>query len=129
MEWRCQSRGDCCRIPKAVSMTYAERRELEAVAHLASRRLQWRYDARPTMTRLVTGPCPFVTPDNRCAAYDVRPFNCRRFGCMRPDGSAESFDDREALARVKSEDGLIQLRRIQSEAQPWALDHGWKETQ
>ncbi len=126
--WSCQSSGDCCRVPKAVVMTYAERRELEAVAHLASRPLKWAYNARPSMTQLLTAPCPFVTPENRCAAYEVRPFSCRRFLCMRDDVNNEAFRDEDAAAIAKRRpETLPQLIQIQRDGQKWALSHGHRE--
>lgn len=129
-QWQCQASGDCCRLPARVTMTFAERRELEAAARrgLASRPLQFRHHAESTMTDMVAKPCPFVTADNRCNAYEVRPYNCRRFACLRPDVAAEPFDERMLPMRLQA----LPLARemyatIQRDAQPWARDHGWKE--
>ena len=129
-DWACHGSGDCCRQPKLVSTTYAERRELEAHAEKATRRLQWRYNARPNMTNLVAGPCPFVTPENRCSVYEVRPFACRRFGCMRADTKAEKFmdEDTAAIARRMPE-ALPVLQKLQADGQVWAKNHGWAENQ
>lgn len=129
-DWKCQSSGDCCRQPKLVSMTFAERRELEAQATKASSRLQWRYNERPNMTDLVAGPCPFVTTENRCGVYDVRPFACRRYACMRDDVAAEPFmhGDSADVAKRKPH-RLAQLVEMQRDGQTWAIAHGWKETQ
>lgn len=127
-DWQCQGSGDCCRVPKVVTMTYAERWELEAYAELASRRLQWRYNARPSMTDLVTGPCPFVTPENRCSVYDVRPFSCRRFGCLRADTKAEKFLDEDTAAILRRmPEALPVLQKLQKDGQVWAKNHGWRE--
>lgn len=125
--WRCQSSGDCCRIPKSVVMTYDERKELEAVAHLALRPLRWRHHKDPRMETLVAQPCPFVTDDNRCAAYDVRPYACRRFGCMRADVSEPFHDvDTSEIAR-KNPSAFPMLMQLQHDAQPWAIAHGWRK--
>lgn len=127
-EWACQSSGDCCRVPKVVVMTFAERHKLEAAAEKASSPLVWAYNERPSMTQLIAQPCPFVTPDNRCAVYKVRPFACRRFGCMRDDIGAEPFVDEDAAAIAKRKpETLPQLLRMQSDAQQWAVLHGWEE--
>lgn len=126
--WKCQSSGDCCRVPKAVVMTFAERRELEAVAHKASRPLRWLYNARPSMTQLQTAPCPFVTPENQCAVYDVRPFSCRRYACMREDVKAEPFrDESTADIAARKPEALPQLLQIQRDGQKWAIAHSWRE--
>lgn len=111
-------------------MTYDERRELDAVAHLALRPLRWKHHKSPRMEVLVTGPCPFVTGDNRCAAYDVRPYACRRFGCMRSDVNAEPFIDGDAATIVQRNPSTFpMLMQLQHDAQPWALEHGWKKGQ
>lgn len=128
-DWKCQGSGDCCRHPTLVSMTYAERRELEAYAGLASRRLQWRYNAKPNMTNLVAGPCPFVTPENRCGVYDVRPFQCRRYGCMRADLSEPFRGEDTGTILDRMPEAFNALSKLQSDGQVWALAHGWKETQ
>lgn len=108
-------------------MTFAERRELEAVAGRASRPLVWKYHPRAAFTMLKTGPCPFVTDDNRCGAHDVKPFNCRRFACLRSEGETVEFYDAEMLARMDSADGRAELQAIQAAEKPWALAHGWKD--
>ncbi len=111
-------------------MTYAERRELEAHAEKAARRLQWRYNERSNMTDLVAAPCPFLDAENRCAVHDVRPYNCRRWGCLRSDVKAQKFVDEDTAAILRRmPGGLPTLQRMQTDAQPWALAHGWKESQ
>ncbi len=128
-DWQCQGSGECCRKPKRVTMTYAERRELEAAAKqgLASRKLEFRYNKVIGMTDMVTGPCSFVTDDNKCNAYDVRPYSCRRFMCMRPDVSAEPLTDRMTDLRLRVLPLAREMyRENQAQAQPWALAHGWK---
>jgi Fe-S-cluster containining protein len=121
MAWACQSSGACCTHPPYVVMTYAERRELERLA--GTRRLRWRYHPHPRFTALVAGPCPFLTGENKCGAYEARPFNCRRFGCLRPDVNAEAWD-----GHALTDEDRSTLAAMQAESQPWALAHGWKET-
>ncbi len=129
-DWRCQGSGDCCRGVKRVSMTFAERRELEAQAAKATRRLQWRYNERPNMTDLVAAPCPFLDAENRCAVHDVRPYNCRRWGCLRSDVKAQPFVDEDTAAILRRmPEALPVLQRMQSEGQAWALAHNWRKDQ
>lgn len=130
LDWQCQGSGDCCRVPKFVAMTYAERKELEDRKGDALRPLTFRYNDHPRFTNMVTGPCPFVTDDNRCNVYDVRPHNCRRFGCARPDVAVEKFEDSPAgclnlVERLPEAAPIIEA--MQAEARPWALAHQWDE--
>lgn len=113
-------------MPLVVVMTLAERRVLEAHAEQALRPLAWRYHPQTGFTVLNAAPCPFVTDDNRCGVYDVRPYNCRRFACMRPDPSAEPFGGAAMDARLRAAETAPAVDQVQAEAQPWALAHGWK---
>lgn len=69
-----------------------------------------------------------------CRVYDVRPFNCRRFGCFRPSPEKEPLElDHSKLGcknltdRIgNSSEVLRAYRRMQRDAQPWAVAHGWK---
>lgn len=105
-------------------------------------RLQWAPDARPGFVRLLAGPCPFLRDENRCVVHDVRPYNCRRFGCLRPDVEAEPlqmaplstvalFGDvgcsnlRERLVRSRIARKIYGL--LQRKGQRWARLHGWRE--
>lgn len=119
MAWTCQRSGACCTHPQYVVMTYAERRALERVA--GTRVLRWKYHPHPRFTKLVAGPCPFLNGLNECGAYEARPYQCRRFACMR-----DSLDQpwNESWRPEHNEE----LMQIQASAQPWALAHGWKET-
>jgi Fe-S-cluster containining protein len=133
-EWACSRDGKCCTEPRFVVMTWAERREIEAAAtHLPRRALQWRAGDRPSLTMLVTRPCPLYDAEKKgCTVYDVRPFNCRRFGCMRDDVTRETFTDQSSviLFRRRPDEQAIAatlrgLERLEADARPWALAHGW----
>lgn len=92
LNWQCQRSGDCCRTTPTVTMTWAERNALESVAN--GRRLRWSAGERPELTNLLAEPCPFLDVEGdhtRCGAYEVRPLNCRRFQCWRPDVDTEAF--------------------------------------
>ncbi len=130
-DWKCQRSGDCCTQPAEVIMTSAERFHLlpripeGIVTH-------WR-DVEPGFVALEAHPCPFFI-FNGCIVYSDRPYNCRRFGCMRPDPKTERFelnDDGDCinlLERVKTSRIAQRLYgRMQRVAQRWARAHGWTE--
>ena len=85
-------------------------------------------------------PCPLLSTDGAlavCTVWPVRPYNCRRFGCFRPDPPSEPFEpepldlERGRLGCGNLSDRLTnrQVRRayalMQRRAQRWALAHGW----
>lgn len=117
--WSCQRSGDCCRGVSEVVMTHAERREIERVApsHVV---LSWRPHADDRFTRLSAGPCPLYL-DAQCSVYAVRPFNCRRFGCLRTD-YAQPYDQGPQTRQDRR-----QLVVMQRHAQRWGRSHGWTE--
>lgn len=89
-------------------------------------RLQFRPEA-DGFVAMKAGPCPLFA-FSQCLVYDVRPYNCRRFGCMRPDVIAEPFEvaGTNMLDRVKtSRIARRMAERMQRKAQLWARRHGW----
>ena len=86
--------------------------------------------------RLLKGtPCPMLDENKRCRVYDVRPYNCRRFQCLRVAGEdyIPSDDAHLGCANLyvrltQSRSARNQYRRNQRHHQPWALAHGWTET-
>jgi Fe-S-cluster containining protein len=109
---------------KGVTMTWAERREIEAVT---DRPLRWTAGARPATTMLLAHPCPLLGGDNRCTVYEVRPFSCRRWMCGRDD-RAQIVEDAPVPMRVRrSAELTADYAAMQAEAHPWALAHGWRE--
>ena len=131
--WRCQQSGDCCTRPQSVVMTTLEAAAiLEATAHrdvpLSFQKMAGSFVA------LAAQPCPlYDAVAHTCTVYDVRPYNCRRFACMRPNPAVEPWEQDETGACVNREDRLSrsrivrrQLRLIQQKAQPWARTHGWR---
>lgn len=104
------------------------REEAAAIVHAAppTIRMEFRPDAG-NFVALKAAPCPLFA-FSRCLVYDVRPYNCRRFGCMRPDVKAEPFeaDGGNLIARVKTSRIARRLaERMQRKAQRWAREHGW----
>lgn len=79
-----------------------------------------------------TDTCPLLAASGDCSVWSVRPYNCRRWGCFRP-----TTDEPFAMAVTKTDDGVMPIRlyqskpvarqmsRMQRQAQPWALAHGW----
>jgi Fe-S-cluster containining protein len=79
-------------------------------------------------------PCPLYDAETKaCTVYDIRPYNCRRFACLRPHPDREPWlSDPLSGACVNRDDRLRRsriarrlLRVIQEKAQPWARAHGW----
>lgn len=145
--WVCQQTGDCCRAVETVVMTQAEAKVLQqwADARWTLRQLstlQWRPHAtHPRFVELAAAPCPFLEGRNRCAVHDIRPYNCRRFGCLRPDPSSEPLQMaplspvlqygsigcsnlRERLVNSRVARRIYAL--LQRRGMRWALKHGWR---
>lgn len=131
-EWTCQQSGDCCTKPKEVVMTVEEMRELgrALLAKQYNPKLEFR-DVGDNFVAMKAGPCPLFA-FNTCIVYESRPYNCRRFACMRPDPAAEPWRftpngdcanlwDRLRTSRVARRLGTL----IQRRAQTWAVRHGW----
>lgn len=76
---------------------------------------------------LKAGPCPLYAFKS-CLVYAYRPYNCRRFACMRPDPKSEPFEVSGAnlMDRVKTSRVARRLAsEIQRKAKRWADKHGW----
>lgn len=126
--WKCQRSGDCCTKPAEVVMT---KQEAARIVHRAPPEI--RLEFRPVDKQFVAlkaGPCPLFV-FNGCLVYADRPYNCRRFGCMRPDVKAEPFEVSGAnmMDRVKTSRVARRMaEQIQRKAQGWATKYGWMET-
>lgn len=125
--WTCQKSGECCTLPAEVVMT---KQEAAVLVHNAPKEIVMHF--RPLdgeFVALKAQPCPLFA-FNQCLVYPVRPFNCRRFACMRPDVKAEPFEasganmmDRVATSRVAKR----MAEKIQRRALRWARQNGWVE--
>lgn len=122
-EWKCCRSGDCCTIPKELVMT---KEEAAVLTHHAPQTIALHF--RPvdeTFVALKTAPCPLYVFGG-CLVYSVRPYNCRRYACLRPDPKTEKFGDDTILDRVKtSRIARRMIIHIQHKAQRWADKHGW----
>lgn len=133
-EWRCHKSGDCCTKPATIVVTVEEKLILlvNGPPHITPR-VQFRDDPdNPGFVYMKTGPCPFFV-FNTCTVYANRPYNCRRFACMRPDPKSEPFEldgdgvCKNLMERVASSRAVRRLAQtIQRRAQKWADKHGWK---
>jgi Fe-S-cluster containining protein len=81
--WSCPSTAGCChfeRTGREPSVTAAEWGLLER--EIARQGRKW--------TSLRTdGACPFLSSEDRCLAYDVRPLGCRTFYCGLASGPSK----------------------------------------
>ncbi len=91
--------------------------------------LKWANHEDSRFVQLVGDPaCPLlVTVDGTptCAVHDIRPYNCRRWGCFRTSPE-ESFDNQDVKDRIAgNRDYRRQAVLMQRRAQKRALQHGW----
>ena len=139
----CCRSGDCCKTAGAVVMTTAERDVL------LSRRPDLAASFGPGPQGFVAlaaeRGCPLlqfeVDGRARCAVHDIRPTNCRRFWCGRPDPTREPFE-LDPISRRASVMGCTNLtdralqsrpfRRLMVKMQrramrAWGYRHGWRD--
>ena len=147
-DWACRRSGDCCRTVDYVVMTEQEKEAVVAYAEkeLPIRRLvqmNWSPGPSSGFVALTAGPCPmleYVGGLPTCSVHPVRPYNCRRFGCMRPVPKLEPLQMAPLspvlkygnIGCVNLRERLLQSRiarrlyaKMQRHAQRWALKHGW----
>lgn len=127
-QWRCQKSGECCTKLEGITLTVEEAIALKLRAPEGIK-LQFRpHPDGGNFLIMKAGPCPFFA-FNTCTVYEHRPYNCRRFGCMRPNVEEEEFypDGSNMDIRVDNDKDAAKLARwMQKRAQPWAAAHGWK---
>jgi Fe-S-cluster containining protein len=131
MEWRCAKSGDCCK-GGVVLMTQAEADRVTAAAP-ADVELRWAAHPDPRFVGLLGDPaCPMLGADNLCRIHKSRPYNCRRFACLREPG--EAFEPggplgcQNAARRMETRDARRFLTVYQRPAIRWARRHGWDES-
>jgi Fe-S-cluster containining protein len=125
-QWQCHRSGDCCSIPVEVAMT---KEEMVQIVHHAPPTIKMEFrDMGDGFVALKAKPCPLYV-FKTCLVYEHRPYNCRRFACMRPDPKTEPFeaDGGNLMARVKTSRVARRMAQtFQRRAQRWAVKHGWK---
>lgn len=133
--WKCQQSGDCCQAVSEVAMTKEEAEALRPHVDPAIwQKLQWSPGPPSTVGTFIllkANPCPLLTTDNLCSVHAVRPYNCRRFACLRIPGEQFEPDHGEfgcANVRDRIDDRSARrfLAKLQRKAQRWALSHGWR---
>lgn len=132
-KWTCQRSGDCCLTPALVCTPQ------EVAAMRAAKDLP--LDIEPISDALVRintpHGCPYLAREmggqSVCTIYEARPYNCRRFGCFRPDPKTEPYEVGGPLGCRNLSDRLDssrlvfeQYRTMQRIAQrDWANHKGW----
>ena len=145
-DWSCHRSGDCCTIPEFVIMRHEEREVLQDYADKnlpikLLNKMNFVAGPEPGFDALVAQPCPLYDRTSRtCMVYPVRPYNCRRFACMRPDVTTEPLKIMPtqplmvfgAIGCINTRQRLLESRvarrtfeGIQRKAQRWARQHGW----
>ena len=139
LPWSCQRSGDCCASVSQIVMTPQEAQ----LIHDVRPELPFYQHPDQRFVFLAGKPCPLLAYDQYhkavCTEYAIRPYNCRRFGCFRPDPSVEPYEaervDPERLRlgcanlsdRLRSRPVRRAYAKLQRKAQKWALKHGWSE--
>ena len=148
--WECKRSGDCCRKVDYVVMT---RQEMDVLLeygykHFTLKKMNtlvFRNDIdHKNMVAMVARPCPlleYVDGKPTCTVHEVRPYNCRRFGCLRPDPKSEPLVmaplsdvlQYGKVGCVNLRDRLIFSRvarriyeKLQRKGMRWAVKHGWR---
>lgn len=136
LPWSCDMSGDCCKSVGDVVMTKEEAGLLKGAVDPAQwATLLWK-PVEDGFVALMAAPCPLLGADNRCTVHAVRPYNCRRFACLRVEGEAFEpepldlargrFGCANLSDRVRdSRDARRFYAKIQRKAQRWAMSHGW----
>jgi hypothetical protein len=127
-----------------VLMTPAER-DLLLARHpaLASSFTAWSPDFVALSPLAGTRQCPLLLIEANglatCTVHDIRPLNCRRFWCGRPNPAIEPFEDdisRVAVMGCKNlTDRVLQSRPFRREMaqrqrhvmRTWGHKHGWRD--
>lgn len=135
LPWSCHQTGDCCKAVDAVLMTAEEAEVLRATLPADKwNQLVWAPgppSTTGTFVKLQAFPCPLLV-DGKCSVHKVRPYNCRRFICLRPDPATESLEPNHGKFGCANIDDRITDRAArravvvnQRRAMHWALKHGW----
>jgi Fe-S-cluster containining protein len=113
-------------------MTDSERAVILAHPHARDRALVWSKKPASNRWALKAAPCPFLE-SSRCSIYPIRPYNCRRFGCFRPDPRREPFEPSGPFGSLNFSDRFATSRivrraaqALQRKARAWAVRHGWE---
>ena len=143
LPWTCQRSGHCCEAIGEVVMRNEERIAIEAYLDRTDLPFASAVEAGqvvPGFVALKAHPCPLLAYDKGlavCTVYPVRPYNCRRWGCFRPDPRTEPLEpDAGFLGAACVRERFEQSREVrralelmQRKAKRWGRNHGWTDTQ
>lgn len=107
--------------------------EADLVRAATDRPLWWSEAPRGVMLHNPDGSaaCPLLDGDGRCTIHPVRPYNCRRFACLREPGEALEVGGpmgcQNAERRLTDRASRRFLILYQRKAQVWARKHGWTD--
>lgn len=125
--WTCAQTGDCCTVPLVMTPE-----EASLLARPGVQFVPWDGGKVALVTPDGSARCPFLGADQRCTVYAVRPYNCRRFACLRKPG--EVLEPGGPLGCKNAERAVMtnrEARRFmvvyQRKAQRWARTHGWTD--
>lgn len=131
--WRCQREGDCCLVRQLV----VTRDEVAAMQAADPQPLNVEPHERGFLRIVMpAGRCVYLKREldgqATCGIYEARPFQCRRFMCLRPDPKTEPWEGSGPLGCRNLSDRLAESRYAmtfyesnQRRAGKWALAHGW----
>jgi Fe-S-cluster containining protein len=98
--WSCPSTAGCChfeRTGREPSVTEAEWELLER--EIARQGRKW-------SSLRTDGACPFLSPEDRCLVYAVRPLGCRTFYCRLASGPSAIPRFTSAIQKLETESSL-----------------------
>ena len=130
--WTCHRTGDCCLEARSITITPEEKVALEGatsvpidtVPHEDPRFLSW----------LMPNGCPMLAREldgtATCTVHAMRPYQCRRFMCLREDGepyrAGGPLGCRNLTERLQGNRHAVAFyASSQRRAQGWAKAHGW----
>jgi Fe-S-cluster containining protein len=97
--WSCPSTAECChfeRTGREPSVTAAEWELLER--EIARQGRKW-------ASLRTDGACPFLSSDDRCLVYSVRPLGCRSFYCRLAAGPSPIPRFTPLIRKLEEESG------------------------
>ena len=133
-QWTCRRSGDCCLEVRVISLTPAERDVLAQARPDVALDVVPQKDTR-FLTWSVPKGCPFLSRGldglATCTVHEIRPYNCRRFLCLRDEGepyrSGGPMGCKNLSERIDRNVHAMEFYRThQRYAQrDWADSHGW----
>lgn len=94
----CQGRAACCHFRQTGKTPQLTRGEALMLAQGV------RAAGRTKVAERPDGACPLLAPDQRCMAYNARPFGCRTHFCAAAGGPAARRDVLDLIRRLETVD-------------------------